>query len=380
MKNLDHYFNLKQRILLDITKLKNYKVIFFLFFLILLYVFKSMFFYIFLYTFIYIYFFDYILLIADILFLDIIFNKFIIFQKYYKYLRKYFYIIFYKYIIIDLLKIIKKKIKNYISIVKNYLSRSWSEYNFITLFFFILNICKKLFYKIYFGFKRLRRRDKNSIFWKYIYIIYYRDKNIKLLFIKALYYIYDIFCLICSLRVSILYKFIYNFILFIFYNLKYISTFIWNIFKFIYFKYYYIIYYIFYVLYYKFKFIICYQIKIINLNLLFYYYYIFCNIIQLVIIQFIISKIIIILLYIINNYIFDYKNNYSIVITKFKYLKDYFFFKYLNFFSGYFFLKRDKYLFIMLYKLLHVKRLYQLIISFFIKTKDIIPIYIKYYK
>jgi hypothetical protein len=150
--------------------------------------------------------------------------------------------------------------------------------------------------------------------------------------------------------------------------------------KFIYFKYYYIVYYIFNVLYYKFKFIICYQNKMINFNLLFYYYYIFINIIQLVIIQYLISKIIIVFLLVFNKYIFDYKNNYSIVITKFKYLKDYFFFKYLNMFSGYFFIKRDKYLFIMLYKLLHVKRLYQLVISFFIKAKDIIPIYIKYYK
>lgn len=381
MNNFDHYFNLKQRILLDIKKLKNYKVIFFIFFLIFLYYFEFfMIFYIFLYTSIYIYYFDYILLIADILFLDIIFRKFITFQKYYKYSRKHFYIIFYKYIIIDFWKLAKNKIKNYIKIVKGYLSRGWSEYNFTTLFFFLFNISKKIFYKFYFGFKRLRRRDKTSFFWKYIYIIYYRDKNIIVLLKKFLYFIYDVFCLICSLRISGLFFVIYQIILFIIYNLNFIFMLILNKLKFIYLKYYSIVYYILNVIYFKLKYIICYQTKIININLLYYYYYIFLNIVQLVIIQYIFSKIIIVFLLIFNKYIFDYNNNYSIVITKIKYMKDYFFIKYLNMFSGYFFIKRDKYLFIMLYKLLHVKRLYQLMISFFIKAKDIIPIYIKYYK
>jgi len=380
MENFDHYFNLKQRILLDIQKLKNYKVIIFLIFLIFLYLYKSIFFNVFLYIFLYIFFFDYILLVTDILFLDILLKRFINLQKYYKYLRKYFFIVFYKYIIIDLSSIVKKKIKNYIRIIKGYLSRGWSEYNFTTLFFFLFNLSKKLFYKLYFGFKRLRRRDKNSIFWKYIYIIYYRERNLKVLFIKFFYSIYDIFCFIYRLHISVLFNFIYIYLLFLVYNLKYICNIILNKFKFIYFKIYYVFYYFIYVIYYKFKFIICYQTKIINLNLLFSYYYLFWNIIQLVIIQFLLSKLVIVFIMIFNKYIYDYKNNYNVIITKFIYLKDYYFFKFCNMFNGYYFLKRDKYLFTMLYKLLHVKRLYQLVISFFIKAKDIIPIYIKYYK
>lgn len=120
MNNYYHYSNLKQRISLDLMQIKNYKFLFFILLLSLLYYLNSIFFSILLYLSLYIYCFDYILLIADVLFLDLLFNKFIYFQKVYKNVRKYFYLYFYKYVVIDFLNILKKKVKLYIKNLKGY--------------------------------------------------------------------------------------------------------------------------------------------------------------------------------------------------------------------------------------------------------------------
>lgn len=374
MNNYYHYSNLKQRISLDLMQIKNYKFLFFILLLSLLYYLNSIFFSILLYLSLYIYCFDYILLIADVLFLDLLFNKFIYFQKVYKNVRKYFYLYFYKYVVIDFLNILKKKVKLYIKNLKGYWSSGRSKYNMSTLFSFFYDLMRKLFFKFYYGFKRLRRRDQDSAFWKYIYMYYYRQNNVNIFFSLIYSFFFDFFSLIYKLNISILYNF---FIIYIKLIINYIYFVICNILcdiKIIIRDILCRIYYLLYLLYINFKFYLCYKWIIINYNKIYGYFYICRSIINIILFKAFISQLIIVISLIINKYIYNYNNDYTIIFIKLEFLKVYFFDKFSFMFKGFYFIKNEKSLLNMLKKFLHIRILNRLMISFFIELKEM-PFY-----
>lgn len=132
-------------------------------------------------------------------------------------------------------------------------------------------------------------------------------------------------------------------------------------------------------MYFNLKYLLFYKHNKFNYRL-YYSYYIIFNSINIIIIQYFLPKIFIIIELLFNEYVYNYNNDYTIFIEKYKYLKDYFSFKYLYCFEGYYFFKTDRYLMKMLYKFLHIDILYQLTLSFLRKAKKNKYVYEYFYK
>lgn len=279
-----YYLNLKQRFSSDYSKVKKFR--YFLFFIIpsllILYIYLYMLFYIVIFLSTYFYFIDYFFLFMDVVFLDYLFvkNKFLI--EVYFLVRRFFYYILVKIWFVDFanhlkkvffnnLQIYKKAILDNLQICKNSILTLLSKFSSHQIKLNIFIFFRKFYYKIFFGFKRLYNKDANSLYWRYIYYIFYNKGKIK----GILNYVFYRFCDIKNFILQFHFSTFINFFLFFFLAIrKFMFLFLNNLYFFFFYffdkiRHYILLFY--YFIRYKFSLrytILCYKNKIATLYIM----------------------------------------------------------------------------------------------------------------